>query len=121
MMEKHSWDLEAAVQRLLKFRDDRDWKQFHRPKELAAAISIEAAELQELFLWKESETGEQVLKDAARLKKIRDEISDILIFVLLLAHDLEIDLQDNVNTKIEANEARYSVKEHKGVAKKAKH
>ena len=93
-----NWDLSAAVQRLLAFRSARDWQRFHQPKELAAAIAIEAAELQELFLWRERETADEVTADPQRLEKIREEIADIAIFLLLATHDLRIDLVSRVRS-----------------------
>lgn len=104
-------DLSLCLQRLLKFRAERDWEQFHRPKELAAALAIEAAELQELFLWRDPETSQEVVQgDSARMQAVRDETADILIYLLLLAHELGINLEDAVFDKIAVNEIRFPVK-----------
>jgi NTP pyrophosphatase (non-canonical NTP hydrolase) len=72
-MAKSQWNLEEGLKKVLKFRHERDWEQFHRPKELAAAIAIEAAELQELFLWHVAEYADDIARDKLRLSKISDE------------------------------------------------
>jgi NTP pyrophosphatase (non-canonical NTP hydrolase) len=118
-MSDSPWHLEAQLHRLLAFREERDWGQFHRPKELAAALAIEAAELQELFLWREAESAATVRDDRRRIDKIREEVADIAIFLLLLTHDLQVDLAGAISAKIDANAKRYSVDEHRGVARKA--
>jgi dCTP diphosphatase len=113
------WNLEGVLQKALEFRRARDWEQFHRPKELAAAIAIEAGELQELFLWREAECTGDIVEDQPRLSLVSEEIADITIYLMFLAHDLGIDLAAAVNDKILVNEARYTIQDHKGVAKKA--
>ena len=118
-MKMHPVDLTVCLEHILAFRHARDWEKFHLPKELAAAIAIEAAELQELFLWKGIEEKETVKKDSERFKRVSEEVADITIFLLLLIHDLDIDLADVVNRKITANEQRYPVLQHKGIACKA--
>jgi NTP pyrophosphatase (non-canonical NTP hydrolase) len=118
---KGGWDLAEHVDRLIEFREARDWQQFHRPKELAAALAIEAAELQELFLWRDAESAEVVAGDVPRMEKIRQEIADVAIFLVMLAHDLGIDLPAALAEKIASNEKRYPVDQHKGVAWKADH
>lgn len=94
-------ELEALTQRILAFRDARDWKQFHNPKDLAIALSVEAAEVLELFRFKTPEE--------ARLTHLPDELADVLYFVLLLAHEADIDLVGALATKMEQNEAKYPV------------
>ncbi|HPW20033.1 MAG TPA: nucleotide pyrophosphohydrolase [Vicinamibacterales bacterium] len=118
-MSDDRWALGACVDRLLAFRKARDWEQFHRPKELAAALAIEAGELQEQFLWKPEETAQEVREDAARLGQIRDEVADVAIYALLLAHDLNIDLAGAIAKKIASNERRYPANSNRGVARKA--
>jgi len=113
------WDLRENVERLLRFREIRDWRQFHRPKELATALAIEAGELQELFLWRDPESTAAVRQDVERLQQIKAEVADIAIFLLLLAHDLKIDLNVALNEKIAANETRYGAEAHRGIARKA--
>jgi NTP pyrophosphatase (non-canonical NTP hydrolase) len=117
-MSGDPWGLGGCVDRLLAFRKARDWEQFHRPKELAAALAIEAGELQELFLWKPDESAEQVRSDPTRLERVREELADVTIFALLMAHDLNISLAEAVTQKINSNEHRYPAAVHRGVAKK---
>ncbi len=120
-MNGERWNLAPLVHRLLAFRDERNWRQFHRPKELAAALAIEAGELQEIFLWKEMETAEEVLRDRERVNRVKEELADCAIFLLLLANDLEIDLAEAVSHKIDANARRYPADRHRGRAVKAPH
>ncbi|MBC5992427.1 nucleotide pyrophosphohydrolase [Pontibacter cellulosilyticus] len=95
---------------LLKFRDERDWKQFHNSKDLALAISIEASELVELFLWKGNEDVEK--------EQLKDELADILSYCLLLAEKHDIDILDIIKEKIEKNALKYPVSKAKGNSKK---
>lgn len=104
--------------RVARFRDEREWAKFHTPKNLAAAISIEAAELQEQFLWKTDDEAEQALKDDAKRQAVSEEVADIAIFTLLLADRLGIDLSEEVARKIEQNEIKYPVAKSKGRATK---
>ena len=106
--------IENVLPKLLAFRSQREWEQFHLPKELAAAISIEASELQELFLWRERETADEVKQDQRRFGLIRDEVADVLIYLLFLSHDLAIDLPMALLEKLEKNKQKYPEKEYKG-------
>jgi len=106
--------IESMTPTLLEFRHQRDWEQFHLPKELSAAISIEAAELQELFLWRKRETPEEVKQDQRRMQLIREEVADVLIYLIFLSHDLGIDLPDALQMKLEKNKKKYPASEYKG-------
>jgi len=108
-------ELVAAVCR---FRDDRDWTQFHKPKDLAAAIAIEAGELQERFLWKTDAEVDQDLADASKKAGVADEIADVVMFAMLLADRLGIDLAEAITAKLAANERKYPVKLARGSARK---
>jgi NTP pyrophosphatase (non-canonical NTP hydrolase) len=108
-------DLVAAVCR---FRDARDWTQFHTPKNLAAAIAIEAAELQERFLWKTDAEVDRELADAAKLAGVAEEIADVVMFAMLLADRLGIDLAEAISAKLAANEQKYPVQLARGNARK---
>lgn len=125
MSEQHNedflagFDLREPVRMAVRFRDDRDWAQFHWPKDLAAALAVEASELQELFLWKELESSEGVRADEAQLSRVREEIADVAIFLVTLAHDLRIDLRRAIDDKIRSNAARYPVERARGRADKA--
>jgi NTP pyrophosphatase (non-canonical NTP hydrolase) len=104
---------------LLKFRDERDWKQFHDPKNLAEAISIEAAELLELFLWKSPKDVAHLLKSNANFKSaVEDEFADIFCFILNFANATNIDVSYAVRTKVEKNRRKYPVDKAKGSATK---
>lgn len=101
---------EEIIQALLKFRNERDWEQFHNPKDLALAISIEANELLELFLWKNA--------DEANTEKVKEELADIFSFAFLLAEKYEFDVKEIVLEKIKANGEKYPVDKAKGTSKK---
>lgn len=106
-------DIKEIITALVKFRDERDWEQFHDSKNLATAISIEAAELNELFLWKTSAESEEVNKE-----KIKEEIADILAYTLLLANRHGFDVKQIVLDKVKRNGEKYPVDKSKGNAKK---
>ena len=105
----------AAIRR---FRDERDWSQFHTPKNLAAAIAIEAAELQEQFLWKTDKEIDRNLKAGPKREAVVEEIADVLMFALLLADRLEIDVSNAITDKLAANELKYPVALARGNARK---
>ena len=102
-----------VLAQLIKFRDDRDWKQFHDSKNLATAISIEAAELNELYLWKTIKESEEV-----DVEKIKEELADILSFSFLLADKHGLDPFEIVADKIKVNAEKYPVEKARGTAKK---
>lgn len=102
--------IEELTFELLKFRKERDWEQFHNPKDLAIAINVEAGELLELFLWKDAQN--------ANRDKVKEEIADVLAFTLLLAEKYELDVRQIVLDKIQANGIKYPVDKAKGTAKK---
>jgi NTP pyrophosphatase (non-canonical NTP hydrolase) len=112
----NSWQaLSAEVRR---FRDARDWAQFHTPKNLAAAIAIEAAELQEQFLWKTDKEIDRDIADGPKRAAVIDEIADVLMFALLLADRLEVDVAKAITHKLAANERKYPVALARGNARK---
>ena len=106
--------VESMLPILLEFRREREWEQFHLPKELAMALSIEAGELLELFLWRAHETPDEVMVDLARMEKIREEVADILIYLMFLSHDLGIDLPAAIASKLVKNEEKYPISEYRG-------
>ncbi|SEH29613.1 nucleotide pyrophosphohydrolase [Chryseobacterium culicis] len=99
-----------TVEKLLKFRDDRDWEQFHNSKDLALALSIEASELLEIFLWKKNEDFD---KD-----KLEEELADVFMFGLLLANKNNIDINDIIVKKLQKNNEKYPVEKAKGKSNK---
>ena len=102
-----------VIGELIKFRDDRDWEQFHDSKNLAVAISIEASELNELFLWKSPEQSDKV-----EIDRIKEELADILSFSFLLAEKHGLDPFDIVSEKIKRNGEKYPVEKAKGKSDK---
>jgi NTP pyrophosphatase (non-canonical NTP hydrolase) len=102
--------IERITAALLKFRDDRDWKQFHNPKDLAIALNIESSELLENFLWKSA--------DEANQDKVKEELADVLAYALLLAKHFNFDIEDIVLEKIAKNALKYPAEKAKGSAKK---
>ena len=106
-------DIHLLIDELVKFRDARHWEQFHNSKDLSLAISIEAAELNELFLWKTAEESDLVDRN-----KIKEELADILAFSLLLAWKHGFDVKEIVLEKIRKNNEKYPVVKSKGTAKK---
>ncbi len=103
-------DISELTKKLVAFRDARDWKQFHNPKDLAVALSIESGELLEAFLWKSSV---EASKD-----KIEEELADVIAYAFLLANECGLDVAEIVTTKIEANNIKYPVDKSKGSSKK---
>jgi NTP pyrophosphatase (non-canonical NTP hydrolase) len=95
---------------LIKFREERDWKQFHNPKDLAIAISIESSELLEAFLWKNSDVVSKV--------KIEEEVADVMAYLLLIAAHYELDLENVLREKVKKNELKYPIEKAKGNATK---
>ena len=109
-------DLESIQQKIISFRNERDWAQFHDPKNLAEALSIEAGELLENFLWKTTEQSRNLT--AEELKNIKEELADIFIFLTYLSEEYKIDLLNEVKKKIEVNETKYPVQKAKGSSRK---
>ena len=99
-------DIEEITTALIDFRNERDWEQFHNPKDLALAINIEAAELLELFLWKKHED--------ANLDKVKKELADIFAYAFLLADKYDFDVKEIVLDKIKENGEKYPVNKAKG-------
>ncbi len=103
-------ELNQLTQLLLQFRNERDWEQFHNPKDLALAINVEAGELLELFLWKNAEE--------ANREKVKEELADILAYSFLLAEKYGFDIKEILMEKIKINGEKYPVDKSKGSAKK---
>lgn len=105
------------VQKLLDFRHQRDWQQFHTPKDLAISLSIEASELLEWFQWNSDEQITQKLNSAKR-EALEDEVADVVAYLTYLCHDLDIDLNKAVEAKINKNAAKYPIDKVKGRSNK---
>lgn len=106
-------DIKKLTERIIAFRDARDWKQFHNPKDLAMSLSLEAAEVMEHFQWKN--TDEMKAYVESHSPEIGEELADVLYWVLLMSHDLDIDVLDALDKKMTKNEAKYPVEKAKGV------
>jgi len=104
--------VEELTERIITFRDARDWKQFHNPKDLAISLSLEASEVLEHFQWKNKEEMEKyIISDK---EHIADELADVLYWVLLMSHDLNIDVLEALDRKQTKNEEKYPVEKAKG-------
>jgi NTP pyrophosphatase (non-canonical NTP hydrolase) len=102
--------LESLTELLIQFRNERDWEQFHNPKDLALGLSIEANELLELYLWKKHEDVDK--------EKVADELADVITFALYIAHNYQFDITEIVQNKVAKNAAKYPVDKAKGNSKK---
>lgn len=103
-------ELNQLIKKIIAFRDERDWKQFHNSKDLAIALNIETSELLELFLWKSNED--------VNLEKLKEELADVFMYSLLLAEKHQLNIQEIIETKIEINNRKYPKEKSKGTAKK---
>ena len=104
---------DETINRVLKFRDDRDWRQFHTPKDLAISMNLEAAELLEIFQWSGGD-----LESREKLGRLREELADVLSYCILMADVCGLDLDKIMNDKITKNEAKYPVEKARGNAAK---
>ncbi len=102
-----------TIEQVLKFRDDRNWRQFHNPKDLALSISLEAAELLEVFQWSGTDTVCESKKE-----KIKEELADVLNYCILMADVCGLDMDEIVQEKIKRNSEKYPVGKAKDSAKK---
>lgn len=106
--------MENLKKAVLSFRDKRDWKKFHNPKDLAISLSLEAGELLENFQWKSSEEATR-----NKFREIKEEIADVMIYLILLCDRLDIDLEEAVHAKLQMNAKKYPVE--KSFGKKTKY
>lgn len=104
---------EEAVSKVIAFRDERDWLQFHNNKDLAISISLEAAELLEVFQWSGAD-----LSASAKESQLTDELADVLIYCILLADKLKVDIPQLISDKVDANSKKYPVEKAKGSSRK---
>jgi NTP pyrophosphatase (non-canonical NTP hydrolase) len=109
-------DISDLQQKVVAFRDARNWKQFHNPKDLSISLALEAAELMEHFQWKSAEEIEEHIKN--HRKEVSEELMDVLYWVLLIAHDLDINIEKDFIRKLNQNEKKYPVSKAKGSHKK---
>lgn len=103
-------DIEELQQGIVQFTEERDWDQFHNPKDLAIALSVEAGELLECFLWKKPEE--------AKIEKVKEELADVFNYAILIASKYNLDIKQIVLDKLARNAEKYPVEKAKGNAKK---
>ncbi|MGG0506267.1 nucleotide pyrophosphohydrolase [Priestia megaterium] len=106
--------MDNMKQAVIKFRDERDWGQFHNAKDLAISLNIEAGEILENFQWRSSEEATET-----KIKEIKEEVADVMIYLLLLCEKLDIDLEEAVHLKLQTNAKKYPVE--KAFGKKTKY
>jgi NTP pyrophosphatase (non-canonical NTP hydrolase) len=104
------------VKKIIQFREERDWSQFHTIKDLCLGLGVEVSELQEIFLWKTDQEMVDVIN--SRRKDIENELADVFIFLSYLCHDLNVDIEVAVKNKIQVNEMKYPIEKFKGSNKK---
>lgn len=110
---------DQTIQKLLEFRHDRDWEQFHSPKNLAIALSVEAGELLEHFQWTSDHSRPK--SEASGVDSLALELADIAMLLVYLAHDLGLDIDASVRAKLTTNELRYPIEKCRGRSTKYKH
>ena len=110
--------LQELQELVVRFRDERDWEQFHTPKDLALGLQIEAAELAELFLWRGPEESAEDFGRAEFRDKLQDELADVQTFLLYLAEAAGVNLAAAVRSKLKKNAAKYPVEKARGSARK---
>ena len=108
--------LRSLTERLIAFRDARDWRQFHSLKDLIVSLNLEAAELLELTQWKSIEDVEQMAESVSGRTRLAEECADVLLYLLLIAERADLDLAEAARTKIEMNERKYPVEKARGNA-----
>jgi len=106
-------NIKKIQKQLSDFADERDWNQFHNPKNLAMALSVEASELVEIFQWLTPEQAEEIMS-TNESEHVKEEIADVMIYLIRLADKLNVDLEDAVADKIIKNGEKYPVDTSKG-------
>lgn len=114
LMSSH--DIQKLTERLREFASDRDWEQFHSPKNLAMALSVEVAEIVEHFQWLTEQQSREL--DAAKMAQVKQELADAFIYLVRLSDQLKIDLFEAADQKLAINESRYPADQVRGSAKK---
>jgi NTP pyrophosphatase (non-canonical NTP hydrolase) len=105
-------EIQKLTERIIAFRDARDWKQFHNPKDVALSLVLEASEVMEHFQWKNKEEIDEYAK--TNKADIGEELADVLYWVLLMSKDLDIDVLKALDQKMQKNEEKYPVEKAKG-------
>tara|TARA_Y100000310_G_C20665529_1_gene807258 strand:+ start:230 stop:592 length:363 start_codon:yes stop_codon:yes gene_type:complete len=114
----NSTNFQEVKEKIKLFIRERDWEQFHHPKELAISLCLEAAELLELFQWKEKQDLEDLKKDKELIRKLKEELADIMIYAIDVANYTDIDVSDAIIEKLKKNSEKYPIEKAKGNNKK---
>lgn len=109
-------DIKELTEKIKKFRNDRDWLQFHNPKDMALSLVLESAELLEHFQWKNGKEITQYIK--TKKNEIGEELADVLYWILLISYDMNINIKQALEKKLQVNKKRYPIEKSKGNAKK---
>jgi NTP pyrophosphatase (non-canonical NTP hydrolase) len=117
-MSDQDININSIKEKIKQFIRERDWEQYHHPKELAISLSLEAAELLELFQWKEKQSLEELKKDKDLMQKLKEELADIMIYAIDVANYIGIDVSDAILEKLKKNAEKYPVEKAKGSNKK---
>lgn len=112
-LNEENYEMDKLEKKINDFRDERDWRQFHNEKDLAISISLEASELLELFQWN---TSEETIYN--NIDDVKDELADILIYSIMLASNLDLNIEEIILNKLEKNNQKYPVSKSKGIKKK---
>lgn len=107
---KESIEINEIMEQIVQFTEERDWNQFHNGKDLALALSIEASELNEAFLWKKPED--------VNVDRVKEELADVLNYAFLIAHKYDLDIKEIILSKLKKNSEKYPISKAKGSAKK---
>lgn len=105
-------DIKSLTEKIIKFIDERDWKKFHNPKDLALSLTLEAAEVLEHFQWKSPEEIAEYI--GINKDEVGEELADVLYWVLLMSHDLELDILEALERKIKKDQEKYPLEKAKG-------
>ena len=114
MTSDHDTTIKSLRELIRRFVDERDWRQFHSPKNLSMSLAIEAAELMEHFQWIDIAESRATASDPQKLAAIREELADVLCYALALANELDIDVSQAVREKMVKNAAKYPAAEYRG-------
>jgi len=108
--------IDKILQKIKKFIDERDWNQFHNPKDLALSLSLEAAEVLELFQWKNKKQAQDYIKN--NKERLSEELADVFYWTLLISSKFDIDIVEALEDKLEKNKKKYPIRKSKGRADK---
>ena len=109
-------DIQALIGEIIDFREMRSWEKYHKPKDLAVSLAIEVGELLEHFQWRRDDEVQAYLDDPKTIARVEEEVADVLIYALLLAHGLGSDVPEIIRRKIRRNSRKYPVEKYRGRA-----